>query len=378
MGLRRSLAALVLAGALVALLLGGVLSQSSGSPVTHGPSHCADVPTGAAPARQTALTIGLNSMWNNDCNLEAATSAGVTFERLEVDWSSIEPRSGHWSFGAYDKLFAIAARHGVTVLPLLMNVPAWAGPAWNALPANSGAYARYVARVVRRYGPHGRFWRAHRDIPARPATWFEIWNEPYLSQFSAGGVNPGRYARLFKAAAMAGRRADPSARFLIEADLSGLAKDGLFLSVGRPHVRGRARPGPLGRRRGGAPLQRDRLAGQLLGVEPARGLQAHRADPAAVRRTRRRLEALLDHGGGLVHLSGRPHQLRSEPDQAAYLKRVFQLVKSDYPWVKAVFPYNYRDGPEGNGTYTEAWFGLIRRAGQPKPAWNVLRAAARG
>src|SRR6478609_7932311 len=118
MGLRRSLAALVLAGALVALLLGGVLSQSSGSPSTHGPSHCADVPTGAATARHTSLTIGLNSMWNNDCNLAAATSAGVSFERLEIDWSSIEPRPGRWNFSAYDKQFAVAARHGVTMLPL--------------------------------------------------------------------------------------------------------------------------------------------------------------------------------------------------------------------------------------------------------------------
>ena len=53
-------------------------------------------------------------------------------------------------------------------------------------------------------------------------------------------------------------------------------------------------------------------------------------------------------------------------------------MKSRYSsWVKAVFPYNYRDGKEGNGTDKEAWFGLIRRAGQPKKAWSLLRQAAR-
>jgi Glycosyl hydrolases family 39 len=368
----------VLAGALVALLLGGVLSQSSGSPSARGPLHCPEVPTGPAPARHTALTIGLNSMWNNDCNLAAATSSGVTFERLEVDWSSIERRPGRWDFSAYDKQFAVAARHGITMLPLLMNVPGWAGSAWNALPANTSAYSTYVARVVRRYGPHGSFWRAHRDIPARPATWFEIWNEPYLSQFSAGGVNPGRYARLFKSAAMAGRRADPSARFLIEADLSGLAQDGSASPWVGPMY---AAVPDLGRWADGVAMH------PYSGTDSPNAYNASdpRGDFKRIVQIHRQFAA---HGGaskpfwitevGWSTCPADPTSCVNEPDQAAYLKRVFQLVKSDYSWVKAVFPYNYRDGPEGNGTDREAWFGLIRRAGQPKPAWNVLRAAARG
>ena len=233
--------------------------------------------------------------------------------------------------------------------------------------------------MVRRYGPHGSFWRTHRDIPARPATWFEIWNEPYLSQFSAGGVNPGRYARLFKAAAMAGRRADPSARFLIEADLSGLAKDGSSSPWVGPMY---AAVPDLDRWADGVavhPYSGTDSPDSYTASEPSRGLQAHRADPPAVRRTRRRLEALLDHGGGLVDLSGRPHQLRERARPGRVPEaRVPAREERLLPWVKAVFPYNYRDGLEGNGTYTEAWFGLIRRAGQPKPAWNVLRAAARG
>ncbi len=369
----------MLAGALVALLLGGVLSQSSGSPATRGPSHCADVPTGAAPARHTALTIGLNSMWNNDCNLDAATSAGVTFERLEVDWSSIEPRAGALELRRLRQAVRdrrTSRRHDASVAderPRLGRSRLERPAREQRAPTRATSHASCAATA-----PHGSFWRAHRDIPARPATWFEIWNEPYLSQFSAGGVNPGRYARLFKAAAMAGRRADPSARFLIEADLSGLAKDGSSSPWVGPMY---AAVPDLGRWADGVAVH------PYSGTDSPDSYSASnpRGDFKRIVLIRRQFAA---HGGGSKPFwitevgwstcPADPTSCVSEPDQAAYLKRVFQLVKSDYPWVKAVFPYNYRDGPEGNGTYTEAWFGLIRRAGQPKPAWNVLRAAARG
>jgi exo-beta-1,3-glucanase (GH17 family) len=74
---------------------------------------------------------------------------------------------------------------------------------------------------------------------------------------------------------------------------------------------------------------------------------------------------------------GDPDSCVSDKKQAAFLAAMFNIVKSDYSsWVQAVFPYNYRDGNEDNVSDKEAWFGLIRRTGEPKPAWNVLRAAA--
>src|SRR5712691_4709573 len=100
---RRLAAALVLAGALAALLLGGLLSQSngqsnefpadsSGRPSADWASHCAHVSGGPPPKHHTSLTIGLNSVWNDDCNLAAVAGAGVTMERLELSWSTVQPR----------------------------------------------------------------------------------------------------------------------------------------------------------------------------------------------------------------------------------------------------------------------------------------------
>jgi hypothetical protein len=386
--LARPAAALALVGALVALLLGGLLSQSNGQsnqfavdsggrPSADWASHCAHVSGGPPPKHHTSLVIGLNSVWNDDCNLAAIAGAGVTMERVELSWDTVEHKPGKWNFGEFDKEFAKAARHGITMLPLLMDVPSWAGSAVNAFPSKTAAYAAYVARVVARYGKHGTFWRAHRKIPARPVTWFEIWNEPYLSQFSGSGVNPGAYARLFKQAVVAGKRADGSARFLIEADLYGTKEDGSSINWVGPMFD--AVP-DLGRYIDG------------VAVHPYTGTDSPDSyDPSDPRGEFRRIENIRQqfaaHGVGSKPFwitevgwstcPANPDECVGEGKQAAYLKRAFDIVKSDYSsWVKAVFPYNYRDGNEDNQGDKEVWFGLIRRAGQPKPAWNVLRAAA--
>jgi hypothetical protein len=370
---------LALTIALAGLLLGGLMSQSSGRPSANPAAiHCPPVPHGPPPAHHTSLVIGLNSVWNDDCNLAAVAAAGVTVERLEIPWSSVEPRPGKWRFGNFDQEFARAARHGITMLPLLMNVPRWAGPAWNALPARPGRFAAYVARVVGRYGPHGSFWRRHRDIPARPASWFEIWNEPYLSDFSAGGIKPARYARLFKTSVVAGRRTDGSARFLIGADLSGLTASG----DPTPWV------GPMFAAVPGLARYIDGVA-----VHPYSSTKSPDSyDPSNPRDSFRRIALIRQQFAaqgagskpfwitevGWSTCPANPDQCVSDSKQAAYLATVFDIVKSDYSsWVKAVFPYNYRDGNEDNQGDKEVWFGLIRRQGQPKPAWNVLRAAAR-
>ena len=315
-------------------------------------------------------------MWNNDCNLAAATSAGVSFERLEIDWSSIEPRPGRWNFSAYDKQFAVAARHGVTVLPLLMNVPAWAGPAWNALPAHTRAYASYVARVVRRYGPHGSFWRTHRDIPARPPRGSRSGTSPTSASSPPAG-KPGPLRAPVQVRGDGGTARRPVRSLPDRGRPQRSRGKRLLLSLGRPDVRSCARPEPLGRRRGGAPLYRDPTRRTptrrptLAGTSSASCRSGGSSPPTAA----------APSPSGSRRWAGRPvrptpRAAVSELDQAAYLKRVFQLVKSDYSsWVKAVFPYNYRDGSRE----TEHGQGGLVRADPPGgPAEAGLERAEGG
>jgi polysaccharide biosynthesis protein PslG len=171
------------------------------------------------------LIVGLDanvSGWgipNMQGRLDQITGqTGAKWLREEFTWGKIEPSRGVFDFAIYDQLMLVAARKGVHILPTLMDTPGWDGPSWNAIPANPSDYARYVAAVVGRYGPHGSFWASHPALPNDAIDTFELWNEPYYPNGDDGNYSPARYANLVKAAATAGRNADPAARFLLAAE----------------------------------------------------------------------------------------------------------------------------------------------------------------
>jgi polysaccharide biosynthesis protein PslG len=369
------------ASTLAALALSGCGSNSPTIPAAAaGRPGCPRVPD-APPRPPGALILGLNSVWNNPCNLAAVRGAGVTMERLEIDWPAVEPARGRLTWRHFDHEVEKAARAGITTLPLLAAVPGWAGRGGFAIPADPGGFAGYVARVVSRYGPGGSFWRLHPRVPYRPATWFEIWNEPYLPQFSDGGADPAAYARLFKAAAIAGRAANPRAKFLISADTVGIGPDGQEI----PWVEGMY---------AAVPDLTSYFDGVSVHPYSAPNSPAIYTPGGDTRFQFRRIEqlrqALVSRGAAAkpfwiteIGWSTCPDQAEgcvSEGLQAQYTKQVLDAVRTKYgAWVRAVFIYNYRDPPASRDpSNKESWFGLIRRNGTPKPAWQMLRNAARG
>jgi len=149
---------------------------------------------------------------------------GVTRLREDLEWSFIEPKDDEWSWASSDLLFREAAERNLTILPILNAPPCWAAPGSSAdecsrsYPYSNSEYAEFTAQVVERYGPGGDFWQARPELDQHLApVFFEIWNEPYVSYFVNGEVDPSRYADLYKAAVIAGRIANPNARYLIEA-----------------------------------------------------------------------------------------------------------------------------------------------------------------
>lgn len=363
--LRRGIGLALAASTVSLALLASACSDSSG-----------DLPVGSAASNR--LIVGLNSVWNNPSNLTRLADAGVRIERLEIDWGSVEPSRGRWNWSSFDDQFAVTARHGITVLPLLMGIPGWTGAAQYAIASGGSGFAGYVGQVVRRYGPRGSFWRTHPRVPYHPATWFEIWNEPYLPQFSDGGPHPEAYARLFKAAVQAGRRASPRAKFLLAADTSGVTDSGALPGWVAPMYR--AVP-DLNRYVDGIATHPYSSTQSPLVYTPGRIARFE------FRRIGRLRDLFAAHGAGRkpfwiteIGWSTCPasEDCVNEARQATFLRQLFTLVKARLPWVKAVFVYNYRDSPQvTNPSDKEHWFGLIRRDGSPKPAWNVIRAAAR-
>jgi polysaccharide biosynthesis protein PslG len=322
------------------------------------------------------LQFGLNAMWNTDSDVQRVVAAGVSLSRMEVSWNRVEPQRGQWNWSDYDYTYRTNARNGMTILPVLISAPSWAESSWNQVPSNPADYAQYVAAVVARYGPGGTYWKQNPSVPYHPSTYFEVWNEPYWTNFAAGGSNPAQYARLFRAAAVAGRIANPQARFLLETDLTGYATpsnqvewiDAMYAAV--PDLN----------------IWTDGIA--VHPYSQPRSPDAY--DPKNNRWAFRRLldirNKLVAHGAadkpfwitevGYPTCPGDASKCVSESLQATYLQREFQIIKSEYSsFIQAVFIYKYRDPNSQNPSDMEDWFGLFRPNMTPKPAWDVLRRA---
>jgi hypothetical protein len=300
-----------------------------------------------------------------------AQATGVQAVRDDISWADTEPEPGRYDWSNYDSVVTVATEAGLMVLPVIDDSPRWAAPSGDSLPSNPSGYAAFVAAVVGRYGPGGTFWRAHSRLPARPLTWYELWNEPYY----APNPDPGQYARLVEAAVIAGRAANPAARFLIEADADYQTADG---------------------------AEADWIAG-MYGAVPDLGkyfdalaVHPYGGDPTIYTplgdtedqpgRLELEHQELASHGDGDKPLwvteigwstcVGAGNCV-SEAQQAAYLQSFLRLARSSWKaYVRAVFVYDLRDQAPNPIDNPAAWFGLLRPDLSPKPAWQVLHQAA--
>jgi hypothetical protein len=95
-------------------------------------------------------------------------------------------------------------------------------PFWDASPhgshirpARDAPYGQYLTALVQRYGPHGKFWSAHRSLPRDPITEWQIWNEPDLSYLWGPRKFAPSYVALLRVAHKAIKRADPRAKVVL-------------------------------------------------------------------------------------------------------------------------------------------------------------------
>ncbi|HEX2016750.1 MAG TPA: hypothetical protein VGN69_08655 [Solirubrobacteraceae bacterium] len=307
---------------------------------------------------------------------DAARQTGARWLREEFRWSEVEPHPGRLHWDRYDQLVLSAARRGLHLLPLLIASPRWESSAALRLPVHSARFARFAAAVARRYGPHGAFWRSHRQVDGRlAARRLEVWNEPYYLSSSVGGVAPARYARLVRAAAISVARANSRVSLLLAADTTYIAPDGRVLNW--LDALYRAVPD----------LSRYYAA---VAVHPYSDGPPDQYTPPSTRGQFSRIDelrrTLADHGAGAKHLwitevgwSTCPRGPRcvSEAQQADYLGRLLGLLGGRYRRiVDALFVYRLRDLDPGTPSEREQWFGIMRRDGTRKPAWHILARAA--
>ena len=146
-------------------------------------------------------------------------SNGVQNVRVVFSWAAAQPTQGaSFDFTQTDQIVQLAAQRGVTLLPDVLYAPYWDegrnrhgvyGP-----PKQTGPYAAYLTALIKRYGPHGSFWRSH--SPKEPIRMWQIWNEPNLSYYWPQPFAK-TYVKLLAASHKAIKRADPGAKVVLGA-----------------------------------------------------------------------------------------------------------------------------------------------------------------
>jgi hypothetical protein len=199
------------------------------------------VPASAAAATTFGAEVGpdftsqLRGQWSQDqvvSNLQALYKAGGRVGRADSSWNLTEhkaPVHGRhtfdWTYN--DMIVTDMATARLRWQPTLAFAPQWAevhrsrvlhlksGKAIAFLPpASNGNFAAYASAFMKRYGPHGAFWKANPKLPYVPVTSVEVWNEPDNIHDWGTDINLSDFARMYEAVRTAVHRADRSARVM--------------------------------------------------------------------------------------------------------------------------------------------------------------------
>ena len=359
---------------LAVLVLSALAAAPSPAGATHTPGHV--VPAfgvGAVRAEFLAdFPVGLE-----DLGRMGQARLGLYRARFREDQVLVDGSYSGWA--RLDNLARAAAVNGVTLQPVLINMPleVYTPPKTVAERVRFGDFA---VAAVRRYGPDGSFW-AECGCPKLPVTVWEVWNEPNIAPFW-DLPNAAEYGALLRETGSAIRAADPGARVVF----GGLAYPSTLSAT-------RLEPNAF---------LRDVIA--AVGAEQFDALALHnyRPDPERAVNTliAGTVETLKSYGGTTVDGAprqqvwvnefGRPtvpddpatpedEQATSDAAQLAWLETFLDLLlPRRSAWnLGPVMWYSLRDAPAATASWQRQ--GLRRTTGEdtdagPKPSWDAYIA----
>ena len=319
--------------------------------------------------------IADDALWGTDADPSGARTMGAIKAmgagtiRVPFLWSRFEPRPGRFDPELYDNFMSQAAKSGLSVLPVLFDPPSHRSsrPASGAArgtypPASNADFARFAVGLVARYGPAGRFWDAHPELPRNPITTWQVWNEPNLRQYWPAGPNPAAYAAMLKAVGPAIRAADPRAE-VVTAGLNE-SETGIPLAG---FLRGMYRAGARGSftSLGIHPYARD-STGVVAQLRRARTVMSRYRDRARIRVT----EIGWATGGPAARR--RVSEARQAQLTRQTMERLLRLRRSFR--ISGVSLFNWRDAPPypGSRDFWGLHAGLHAQDGRAKPVVQAI------
>ncbi len=309
--------------------------------------------------------LPLLSPQQQERHVAAMAAGGLQFVRRDGSWDRVEPNppdpvsgSHAYNWDELDRQVALYAGHGLRWLPIIDYSTSWSGRIrgdYFSAPADPRQYAAYAAAVARRYGRGGDFWRERPELPQRPVTKYEIWNEENTEFFWRGQATaPEYYADLYVAARGAIKAVDPQARVIV----GGLALGNTRVTDPDDFVTRMYR-------------HRPELVGNVDGI----GFHPYTPDVAGVYTKLREIRATLARvGAGNLPLEltelGWTTSTTSESHRAESLARLAdELPRSDCN-VASLAPHTWVTR-EQNTADPEDWFGIYNLDGTPKPSGSA-------
>lgn len=129
-------------------------------------------------------------------HIDAIQNLGAKWVRFAANWPRIqEAGPGTFRWVEIDSMVRRLAQAGIRWRPATLDVPQWLkGNPDSPLrqpPTSSDRVAEFLDALIARYGKAGTFWRANRDLVARPIEDIELHNEPNATYF--WGMDPATY-----------------------------------------------------------------------------------------------------------------------------------------------------------------------------------------
>ncbi len=152
----------------------------------------------------------------------ALKEAGFLYVRQPFSWSRIEPQRGEFTWEAYDRVVEAFNVHGIQILGVLVDAPAWArapdaAPTTDAPPARMEDFANFASEFARHYQARVPF--------------VQLWDLPNNADHWGGrAARPEEYLSLLALGFNAVRLASPETRIVVaELDPGNGSSDLQFL-----------------------------------------------------------------------------------------------------------------------------------------------------
>jgi polysaccharide biosynthesis protein PslG len=301
-------------------------------------------------------------------------SVGVDLIRQVFDWATVETSPGNYNFGVYDGYVREAAEHGIAILPVLHNPPAFyrrsSARGW-CPPPKLASMAEYARAAVRRYGPNGSLWRENPGAPSLPIRSWQIWNEPNLGIYWCNRPNPREYASMLRVVGKAIKSEDPGAEIVTAGMPDSKLKSAMPLDTFIKR---------LYRARGKRYFDTMAINSYAKDNRQLSGL---------LKRIRRQMNRHRDRRAGIWiteigwgdWYSGPPHRfIVGAEGQAVRIEQSFGLLgrMKDKLRLRGVVYYSWRDLRPYPPKYNDMWglhTGLLDVNGNPKPAYGAFQRA---